>query len=215
MKKYTLHFLSLMTCVACCVSLTGCKKKKTHSKWDDTPVATRFSQQSTLWSKDQEGPNEFVGLKDEDLSIQYTDGAIAQPAYSPGESGSGLPSLEFFKVASGELASVFKTVYFSTDSYVVKDCCTNTINSMGAYLKAHPTTYVIVEGFCDERGAEAYNFSLGAKRANSVRQQLIKRGAHPEQIHTISYGKEQPVDIRHTQDAWAKNRRAEFKIYQK
>ena len=215
MKKYTINFLSLLTCVACGVGLTGCKKKKSHSNWDDTPVASRFAQKSTLWSKDQETPNEFVSLKDEDLAVQYTDGAVAQPAYSPGETGSGLPSLEFFKTASGELANVFKTVYFATDSYVVKDCCTQTVGNIGAFLKANPTTFIIVEGFCDERGAEAYNFSLGAKRANSVRQQLVKKGARPDQIHTISYGKEQPVDLRHTQDAWAKNRRAEFKIYQK
>jgi peptidoglycan-associated lipoprotein len=216
MKKYNTQLLSLLACITLATSVSGCKKNRSSSQWDQTPVASRFATTSTLWSKDQDlADSEFVSLKDEDLAVQYTDGAVAQPAYSPGESGSGLPSFEFFVAPIGDLAAIFKTVYFATDSYVVRDCCTKAIAGIGAYLKDHPNTYTVVGGFCDERGAEAYNLSLGAKRANTVRQQLIKQGAHPDQIHTISYGKEQPLDIRHCQEAWTKNRRAEFKIYQK
>jgi peptidoglycan-associated lipoprotein len=216
MKKYTIHFLSLLTCLTLATTLTGCKKKNS-SKWDKTPVASRFATSSTLWSKDQDtGLAEFASLKDEDLSVQYTDGAFAQPAFSPGEAGSGLPSLEFFQAPKGALEKIFKNIYFSTDSFTIKEGdYLQVISTMAGYLKEHPTLYIIIEGFCDERGAEAYNLSLGAKRANSVRHQLIRKGAHPDQIHTISYGKEQPLDIRHSQDAWAKNRRSEFKIYQK
>jgi peptidoglycan-associated lipoprotein len=217
MKKNYVHYLSLVSCLMLALTSTGCKQKKNSSKWDNTPVASRFATTSTLWSKDAEGGlNEFISLKDDDLALQYTDGAVAQPAYSPGETGSGLPTAEFFQEPKGGLEKIFKNIYFSTDSFSIKEGdYLNLISSMGTYLKDHPNLYIIVEGFCDERGAEAYNLSLGTKRANSVRQQLIKKGAHPDQIHTISYGKEQPVDIRHTQDAWAKNRRAEFKIYQK
>ena len=72
-----------------------------------------------------------------------------------------------------------------------------------------------VEGHTDERGPEAYNLSLGTRRANSVRTLLIQKGVDLNQVHTISYGKERPDDNSHTPDAWSKNRRAEFKIYQK
>jgi peptidoglycan-associated lipoprotein len=217
MKKYTLNFLSILTCITLASTLTSCKKKRSKSQWDQTPVASRFASSSTLWSKDAEGEfTEFVSLKDDDLSVQYTDGALAQPAYSPGETGSGLPSLDFFETPKNGLEKIFKNIYFSTDSFTIKEGdYLNLVSNMGTYLKDHPNLYIVIEGFCDERGAEAYNLSLGAKRANNVRQLLVKKGAHPEQIHTISYGKEQPVDIRHSQDAWAKNRRAEFKVYQK
>lgn len=217
MKKYSIHFLSFLTCIALASSLTSCKKKRSSSHWDQTPVASRFATSSTLWSKEQDDQySEFVSLKDDDLSVQYTDGAIAQPAYSPGETGSGLPSLDYFENPKNGLEKIFKNIYFSTDSFAIKESdYLSLVSAMGTYLKDHPNLYIVVEGFCDERGAEAYNLSLGAKRANSVRQLLVKKGAHPDQIHTISYGKEQPVDIRHTQDAWAKNRRAEFKVYQK
>jgi peptidoglycan-associated lipoprotein len=44
---------------------------------------------------------------------------------------------------------------------------------------------------------------------------LVQKGVDPERIHTVSYGKERPVDLGHTQEAWAKNRRGEFRVYQK
>jgi peptidoglycan-associated lipoprotein len=43
---------------------------------------------------------------------------------------------------------------------------------------------------------------------------LVQKGANPEQIHTVSYGKEHLLESANTPAAWAKNRRAEFKIYQ-
>jgi len=217
MKKSSQSLLSLVTCLALACTMTSCKKRKSSSSWDQTPVASRYATTSNLWSKDtEEGLSEFVSLKDEDLSIQYTDGACAQPAYGPGELGSGLPPLDRFEAPRNGLEKVFKNIYFSTDSFSIKEGDYLTlVTSMGQYLKEHPNLFIVVEGFCDERGAEAYNLSLGAKRSNSVRQQLIKKGAHPDQVHTISYGKEQPVDIRHNAEAWAKNRRAEFKVFVK
>jgi peptidoglycan-associated lipoprotein len=40
----------------------------------------------------------------------------------------------------------------------------------------------------------------------------VKLGIEEKRIKTISYGKEMPVDPGHTEEAWAKNRRAHFRI---
>ncbi|MBI3236675.1 MAG: OmpA family protein, partial [Chlamydiales bacterium] len=86
---------------------------------------------------------------------------------------------------------------------------------MASYLKAHPNVYLFVTGHCDERGPEAYNLALGTRRANYVRGYLVKNGVDANRIHTVSYGKEKPCDLRHNAEGWSKNRRAEFKIYEK
>lgn len=57
--------------------------------------------------------------------------------------------------------------------------------------------------------------SLGARRANYVRSHLVSKGVNLNQIHTISYGKEKPLDSSHSAQAWTKNRRAQFSIYEK
>jgi peptidoglycan-associated lipoprotein len=89
------------------------------------------------------------------------------------------------------------------------------IDGIAAYMKNHPNVYVSVVGHCDERASEAYNLALGTRRSNYVRTLLIQRGVNKERVHSSSYGKEQPVDLGHSPSAWARNRRAEFKIYEK
>jgi len=68
----------------------------------------------------------------------------------------------------------------------------------------------VVEGHCDERGTQEYNMALGERRALAVRDYLINLGVPGQNLLTISYGEERPVDPGHNEAAWAKNRRAEF-----
>ena len=68
--------------------------------------------------------------------------------------------------------------------------------------------HIRIEGNADERGTREYNFALGARRANTVREYLISRGISASRIETISYGKERPVDPGTGEAAWAHNRNA-------
>jgi peptidoglycan-associated lipoprotein len=65
---------------------------------------------------------------------------------------------------------------------------------------------VRIEGNCDERGTREYNFALGARRANAVREYLVAHGVSASRIDTISYGKERPIDPRDSDEALARNR---------
>ncbi len=71
---------------------------------------------------------------------------------------------------------------------------------------------LLIEGHCDERGTIAYNLSLGDRRAMAVKIYMMNYGIHPDRLRTISYGKEKPLDLRHADEAWSLNRRAQFKI---
>jgi peptidoglycan-associated lipoprotein len=80
-----------------------------------------------------------------------------------------------------------------------------------AYLK-YKDFKLVVEGHCDERGTAEYNLALGEKRATEAANYLTDLGIDKERIKTISYGKEMPLDNGHDEEAWAKNRRAQFVI---
>ncbi|MGL4959463.1 MAG: OmpA family protein, partial [Plesiomonas sp.] len=67
---------------------------------------------------------------------------------------------------------------------------------------------VVVEGHADERGTPEYNIALGERRASAVKMYLQGRGVNAEQVSIVSYGKEKPAVLGHTEDAYAKNRRA-------
>jgi peptidoglycan-associated lipoprotein len=79
-------------------------------------------------------------------------------------------------------------------------------------LKASKNAVVQIEGHCDERGTVEYNLALGERRAQSVKNFLSQLGVESSRLSTISYGEEKPVVQGHTEDAWLKNRRAEFVI---
>ena len=222
--KHTRLLITLF-CAITCGLVTGCKKNK-GNVWDDNTTAGNYKGgANALWGgsdnnagDDFFGPSDedFIWLKDEDLRSQFADGAIPQPKSLPGEPGSGIPSLDNFHTPTGSDASIFKNVYFNTDDHILRGKEPIAIlERIATHLKTHENIYLFISGHCDERGPEAYNLSLGARRANYVRSLLVQKGVSPERIHTVSYGKERPADLAHNQEAWSKNRRGEFRIYQK
>ena len=108
----------------------------------------------------------------------------------------------------------FEHVYFKLDAHNIPGSEMAKINRVYEFLnKNDVSVVVIVEGHCDERGTNEYNFVLGENRAINVRNQLIALGISPTRIKTVSFGEEKPVVPLHTESAWSKNRRAEFAFY--
>jgi len=207
-----------MCLLALCTLLSTSCQKKSGNIWDDNQTGAKYKQDNTaaaLWDSSKDGgPAEeaFIPLNDDDLRNQFADSAIHAPSRELGEKG--MPSADQFEAPRGELASVFAPVFFDTDEHTVKNKeYLSALKRTAAYLKAHPKTYVIVEGHCDERGPEAYNLALGTRRSSFVRSLLIKEGVKADQIHTVSLGKEHPFSLGHTPDAWSQNRRAHFRVH--
>lgn len=164
--------------------------------------------------------DEFIPLSDQDSDDEFAmaEYVAKQPRENPGDPGSSVPGVNAFQDPSHNPAwsGVFKNINFEYNSNLVKgDDNTNTLHAVANYMRNNNGVYVFVEGHCDERGPEAYNLALGSRRSNAVRNQLIQEGVSPDNIFTISYGKERPLFLDHNEDAWAQNRRAEFKIYQR
>ncbi len=101
-----------------------------------------------------------------------------------------------------------RKIYFDFDRSEIRPEFADVLRAHAAYLAGHPSTTVVVEGHCDERGSREYNIALGERRANAVKQFLEAEGVDPAQINTISYGEERPEAFGHDEAAWALNRRA-------
>lgn len=108
--------------------------------------------------------------------------------------------------------SQFKTIYFDFDKYNLRPDARTGLDHNFELLREFPDVIVQIEGHCDERGTIEYNLALGEKRARSAMEYLVGLGIKGSRISIISYGKERPIDPGHTEAAWAKNRRCEFKI---
>jgi peptidoglycan-associated lipoprotein len=84
------------------------------------------------------------------------------------------------------------------------------LQKLAEVMRKRGDAAIKIAGNCDERGTEEYNIALGQRRAEVARKYMVSLGVAPKHIDTVSFGKERPVDDRHTEDAWTANRRDEF-----
>ncbi|QCI27904.1 OmpA family protein [Caminibacter pacificus] len=108
-----------------------------------------------------------------------------------------------------KLASI--VIYFDFDKYNIRPDQWPKVEELAKLIKENPSNYTVrIEGNCDEWGTEEYNYALGLKRANSVKNALIKLGVDPKKLTVISYGELNPVCTAHAKWCWRKNRRDNF-----
>ncbi len=113
----------------------------------------------------------------------------------------------------GRMKFIDQAVLFDFDSAVLRPDAQALLQEKAAWLKANPSVpLVLIEGHCDERGTEAYNMALGAKRAESVKNFLLDLGVDNRILDTQSFGEEKPAVQGHDESAWSQNRRASFVI---
>ena len=70
---------------------------------------------------------------------------------------------------------------------------------------------VVLEGNADERGTEEYNLQLSQRRAESVKKYLEDLGVPASKLGTVGYGANRPAVQGHNEEAWAANRRVDFR----
>ncbi|MGD0884228.1 MAG: peptidoglycan-associated lipoprotein Pal [Thermodesulfovibrionales bacterium] len=111
-----------------------------------------------------------------------------------------------------EVSGMFEDIHFDFDKYDIRDDVKPILKSVSDYLIKNAGQRLLIEGHCDERGTAEYNLGLGDRRAKAAKDYLISLGVPSSRLDTISYGKEKPLCDEHTEDCWAKNRRAHFVI---
>ena len=101
-------------------------------------------------------------------------------------------------------------VHFTLDSSTLTPESQEALTRLAEALRQRPRATVQVSGHTCELGTTEYNLALGRRRAAVVESYLVRLGVEPQRISTLSYGEERPLDDRETEDARARNRRAEF-----
>jgi len=119
-----------------------------------------------------------------------------------GGAGASTPgSTQDFSVNVGD------RVFFETDSSDLTPTAIATLNQQAQWLQRYPRYTFLIEGHADERGTREYNFSLGARRAQAVRDYLASRGIGANRMRVVSYGKERPVALCNDASCQSQNRR--------
>ena len=110
--------------------------------------------------------------------------------------------------------TIHQLIYFDYDSDRIRPEFEQLLEAKLGVLRANPRLEVRVGGHADDRGSDEYNLVLGLRRASSVHRWLVNHGVTEGRITVMSFGEEQPLDAGRGEDAWRKNRRADFVVTQ-
>ena len=86
----------------------------------------------------------------------------------------------------------------------------NLLQMHARYLSQNPNRVLSIEGHTDSAANPDYNRRLGMQRARSVADVLIQMGIPRDQLNTVSYGQERPLQQGDSEAANALNRRVEL-----
>lgn len=106
---------------------------------------------------------------------------------------------------------VLEGVHFQTNKAVLLPESSGILDRVAESLLAHPEVSIEVGGHSDSDGSDASNMKLSTKRANAVRDYLIKSGVPASQMTAKGYGETQPISDNKTPEGKAMNRRVELK----
>lgn len=107
------------------------------------------------------------------------------------------------------------SIHFGFNQFSIPAKELGALQAHGDYLLHSPHLMATIEGHTDENGGDEYNFILGRKRAQTVKDRLIKMGVEDDRLEVKSFGKSQPLNPAHNKEAWQENRRVEFRYLDK
>jgi peptidoglycan-associated lipoprotein len=102
-------------------------------------------------------------------------------------------------------------IYFEYDQAILTSQAKDLLTEVGDILKRESRFSILTEGHTDERGTETYNMGLGMRRADAVVKFLVDYGVK-NHMEKVSFGEEKPKATGNTEEDFAKNRRAAFKV---
>ncbi len=105
---------------------------------------------------------------------------------------------------------VLRGVHFDFDKAGIRSDSVATLREAANTLKENPSVHVVIEGHSDSQGTEDYNQRLSLRRAESVKDYLVKLGVAADRLTVRGKGESQPVASNDTEEGRAENRRVEL-----
>jgi len=107
---------------------------------------------------------------------------------------------------------VLQGIFFYKDSAKLKPVSYKVLDELFKSMKENPKMIIEIGGHTDDTGDDEYNLKLSQKRAEAIRDYLIKKGIQPERIKAKGYGETEPIVPNINELNRERNRRVEVKI---
>ena len=132
----------------------------------------------------------------------------------PRDEEAEVPLLEAKRLEVGESFSL-NSIQFATNSYQMSALDKASLAPFVAYLQAHPSMTIELQGHTDNVGRSGDNQVLSQRRAEAVQAYLLSQGVPAAQMRAKGYGDSQPVADNRLPEGRAKNRRTVFQVLTK
>ncbi len=194
MKKNIFVITTIVTLI-----IVGCAQKRIETAVDSSIGSTSSVPSGTDGTEIYQNVDPYGSGNGQYGNGQYGDGQYGASEEPYGDGG-GL-----------------QKIYFGLDQYNITPDQLGVVAQDARILKRAIATgaKVKIEGHCDARGTDEYNYALGLRRAKAAKDALQSNGVNPNKLILVSMGESSPeCTTSTTEECYAKNRRVEFKVIQ-
>lgn len=121
------------------------------------------------------------------------------------------------KLKNKNIPTISEHIYFETNQYKITPAGEKTLQKILTVLTSNPQLSIEIRAYTDSRADDKYNKELSQKRADAVKNYLIKKGIDANRISAFGFGEEKILNhckngVPCTDDEHAVNRRVEFDV---
>ncbi|MBV8566666.1 MAG: OmpA family protein [Methylobacteriaceae bacterium] len=183
--------------------------------WDNVPVPN-WDKMSKVGPVQTPGSVDKPGDVEKPADTAPIPAPIEQPKAPTAPNGTTAVNTEELKCV--RRISVVADALFDFDKFALRPDAEETLQAAGPQIAAAGTGPVVVNGYTDAIGTDAYNDKLSEARARAVRDWLVDHAFIPLDSEIKGFGKRNPVapntlaDGKDNPEGRQKNRRVEIEV---
>lgn len=124
-----------------------------------------------------------------------------------------IPGAIVERVGEGIQVTFASGLLFDFDSDRIRPEAASNLANLASSLDKYPNTDLVIIGHTDDRGTDAYNDELSARRARAAAYYLSSRGVSTDRIRASGRGEREPVSSNASEEGRQTNRRVEVAIF--
>ncbi len=153
------------------------------------------------------------GLDPKPYDVLLSDLVVAKYRHKEARPTPEKLGIQVSRSEQGLRLTIPEKVLFDFNQFILKPKAREALGVIGEIIRRQPVKRIIVTGYTDNVGSDAYNLRLSLQRAQSVADYLMYcENIDPKKFRILGKGKANPVADNRTEAGRAKNRRVEIRL---
>ncbi len=208
-----------------CPDTDGDGVQDSMDKCPDTPKGVKVDAKGCPIDTDKDGIADYLDKCPTEYGIAKfegcpdTDGDGIQDSVDKCPEIAGLPEYDGCPKPEEDVVDpvivdvpTIENVLFETNKNIIRAKYKTILDNAAKFMKENPSVKIVVAGHTDDQATEVYNQGLSERRAQVVKEYLLKKGVEASRITSEAYGEAKPTAENATAEGRTLNRRTELKV---